>query len=85
MSAMIKPVFPRKFEYGKDSLERYEPSPIGYCVVAQIELQKSDTAQVFSLQLDRENLDRFVTDLLALQAELVQMEKEAVRMTSSSK
>lgn len=85
MSATIKPIFPRKFEYGKDSLERYEPSPIGYCLVAQIELQKSDSAQFFSFQLNRENLDRFVGDLLALQAELVQMEKEVVRMTSSSK
>ncbi len=80
MSAAMKPVFSRTFRYGEDSLEEYSPVPIGYCTVVQIELQKADTQEVFSFQVNRDNFDRLIADLLALQAELKVMETLASKI-----
>ena len=82
MTATLKPIFPRKFQYGKDSIEQYKPKPIAYCVVAQIELQNSGSEYTFSFQLNGDNFDRFLNDLLALQAEMRILEEQAKKMNS---
>lgn len=81
ITTAIKPVFAKRFEYGKDSIEQYRPKPIAYCVVAQIEL-KNDSESIFAFQLNRENFDRFLNELLSLQAELRILEVKAQEMNS---
>jgi hypothetical protein len=73
MSAALKPVFERKFNYGEDRIEKYVPKSIGYCVIAQVQL-KVDTNESYSFQTDMNSFDRFISDLLALQAEMRELE-----------
>jgi hypothetical protein len=81
MTAALKPVFSRKFKYNEDSLEKYKPEPIDFAVVGLIELERSDCESVFDFQLDMDNFDRFITDLLALQAEMKILEQQARKIT----
>lgn len=74
MSAAMKPVLPKKFRYNEDKIEDYTPRPLGYTVVAQIELQLSGQSQVFAFHMNSDNFDRFITDLLALQFEMRMLE-----------
>lgn len=80
MSAALKPVFRKKFDYDEDNIEKYKPSPIGFTVVAMCELE-NDSRDVFVFQVNRDNFDRIVIDLLALQAEMKILEDEAIQMT----
>ena len=81
MTAALKPVFSRMFKYNEDSLEKYKPEPIDFAVVGLIELERSDSESVFDFQLDMDNFDRFITDLLALQAEMKILEQQARKIT----
>lgn len=74
MSAAMKLVLPKKFRYNEDKIEDYTPQPLGYTVVAQIELQLSGRDQVFAFHMNSDNFDRFITDLLALQCEMRMLE-----------
>ena len=75
MTAAIKPVYEHDFKYGTDKIEEYDPIPIGYAVIAEIQLKKSDTNNTFSVHLNRDNFNRFITDLLAVQTEMESMQK----------
>ncbi len=78
MTAAIKPVYDRDFKYGRDKIEKYDPIPIGYAVLAEILLKKNDGDETFSVQLNRDNFNRFISDLLALQTEMESMQKLVV-------
>lgn len=73
MTANIRPVYRKRFEYGEDNIKEYDPSPIGYCAVADIELKKSDNDEHFVFHADNDTLNMLVSDLLALQQELKRM------------
>jgi len=78
----IKPVLQKSFEYGVDEISTYKPAPIGFTVVAQVELQNSDSGHIFAFQVNRDNFDRLIADLLALQAQMKLMEAEAEHLTA---
>ena len=84
-SAAIKPIYKNSFKYGIDDIHSYKPEPIGYCVVAQIKLKKNDSEETFSFQLNRDIFNRFITDLLALQSEMEQLNKMKDLLKESEK
>ena len=73
MSAVMKPVHSKNFKYGKDDIASYKPRIIGHTIVAQIELEQSSRSETFTFQMNEDNFDRFITGLLALQAEMKQL------------
>lgn len=75
MTAAIKPVYERDFKYGRDKIEEYDPMPIGYAVLGEIQLKKSDSDETFCVQLNRDNFNRFISDLLVVQTEMESMQK----------
>ena len=75
MTVAVKPVFDRDFRYGEDDITKYDPSVIGSVAVAQVSIERDDTRDRYSFQLTKDTLDRFITDLLAIQKEMVTAEK----------
>ena len=71
-SVTIKPVYRARFRYAEDDIATYNPQPVAYVAVGQIELQRTGDNCTFAVQMDMDTLDRFVTDLLASQMELKQ-------------
>ena len=84
MSAAIKPIYGRTFRSGVDDLKTYDPIPMGYAVVAQILLERDGREEeMFCFQMNRDNLNRFVSDLLALQAEVEKMHDSGERLSKA--
>ena len=75
MSAAIKPVYERDFRYGEDELTKFNLNPISYVCVAMVELEKDDANEHFTFQMNRETFDKFLSDLIVLQARMKQMEE----------
>lgn len=80
LSAALKPIYREMFKYGELELVDYRPKAIGYIGVVLIELMRSGSEENFSFQIDRENFNRFVSDLLAVQMELKEVEKVAEQL-----
>ncbi len=71
-SAVIKPVYHKRFKYGSMNIADYRPELLCYTVVGQIEIEASQEGKI-AFQIDIDELDRWLTSLLALQAEMVQL------------
>lgn len=69
-SVAIKPVFDEDFEYGSMDITKYNPAIVKYTPTAQVELSIDNRAETVTFQLAEESLDRFLSDLLALQAQI---------------
>ncbi|RJP56102.1 MAG: hypothetical protein C4541_13055 [Candidatus Auribacter fodinae] len=76
-TAAMRPIYARDFSYDDDSLDTYKPNCIGLCVVAEIMLSTEDPDSFLSFQLNSEGLDRFISQLLAVQCQLKQMQEFA--------
>ena len=76
VAAVIKPVYRRRPEYGAFSIKDYQPEPLCYTVMGQVEISTSSDEAV-SFQVNIEELDKWLTDLLLLQAEMKQMSEDA--------
>lgn len=69
-SVAIKPVFDHDFEYGLMDVSDYQPEVVQYTPVAQIELLLQNQSESVTFQVSEDTLDRFLSDLLALQAQM---------------
>ena len=69
-SVVIKPVFGQDFDYGKMQIADYHPNLINYTTVAQIELLLNSQSDSVAFQVSEGELDRFLSELLAVQAEM---------------
>lgn len=78
--SILKPILRKRFEYGVDKINEYLPEHIGYCVMAMIELEKSND-QKFSFQMNSDDFNRFISELLSLQAEMRQLENVSEEMS----
>ena len=76
MCVVLKPVFESDFHYDEQSVIDYVPKLGGYVPAAQIQLTIEDNQnerRTLAFQLDEDILDRFLSDLLALQKEMKSM------------
>lgn len=80
MSSTIKPVYRYEFRYGEDNLTDYRPKPIGYVAAAQVAIRCEESIDIFAFQVDGDVLDRFISDLLALQREFKDAELTAKKL-----
>jgi len=81
MSVAIKPVFKKRFEYGIDDILNYEPEILSYAPVVMIQLSKNDNDK-YEFQMNSDNFDRFLSDLISVQAELKQVENNLNQLNS---
>lgn len=75
MSVAVKPIFDKDFTYNVDDITQYAPSLINCSAVAHVSLDRDDNETTFAFQLTKEDLDRFITDLLVLQKQLILAEE----------
>jgi hypothetical protein len=73
LAVALKPVYSSDFDYDKQVVTEYTPNVVGYTTVVQLELLRSGSSETFCCQLDAQRLNRFVADLLAVQAQLVEV------------
>jgi len=82
MTVAAKPIYDKDFTYGTDSIAEYDPSLVDYVVVAHISLENDNAPGACSFQLSQKDLDRFITDLLVLQKQMVMTEIKVKAITS---
>lgn len=76
MTVAVKPVFDKDFNYGTDDITKYTPSLVNCAVVAQFNLESDGYLQDFAFQVTKDTLDKFISDLLALQKQMVLAEEK---------
>jgi hypothetical protein len=82
MTVAAKPIYDKDFTYGTDSITEYDPSLVDYVVVAHISLEKDNFPPAFSFQLSQIDLDKFITNLLVLQKQMVMTEMKVKEIAS---
>jgi len=76
MTVALKPVFDKDFVYGTNDIMKYSPQMINFAAVAHISIERDDCSQVFPFQVKKADLDKFITDLIVLQKQLIIAEQK---------
>ena len=75
VSIAVKPVFKKPYDYNEDDIVKYKPEIIGYAPVVLIQLEKTDSFDAFSFQIEPEEFNRLISNLISHQLELKEAEK----------